>query len=422
MEEEGHAHHRDQDRAGQVQGRGRGGDIRPEQPRQGKGGSPQPALHREPREPAQHQEHRQQHVGSPRHPHRNAPVVLIDVGPGFQSAGPAHWPSAPLGEIPGVLRNEKAPACGEDDDREPDRSPEERGKLRPEQPPREHVGDRERGPCEEGEGEDRQPLRPRAVAAEEAGRHDDHQGGHQRAGDGVQNHDPVGDQPQELVHRDAGCEELRVEGISRQAALHPHEHGRAHGPEGHRGTLDHHADHHRPGRREPHRHHERRRHCGRRPESRRALDEGSEEPGDDDDLNPAVLADAAEAAPNRGDAPGLLQRVQQQDRAEDDDQQVKGQKEPLHGRRRDPNRDHLPGHERDDHGRDVGDGHRKLRRHAESNQQGSTDEDREERERGLNAWGHGGLRVESPERTARMWVAASRAGKRGRRLAPRRPG
>jgi len=84
------------------------------------------------------------------------------------------------------------------------------------------------------------------------------------------------------------------------APLDPYKDRSPHRAEGHRRALDHHSQHHRARRREAHCDHEGGGYGGRCPESRRALDEGSEPLSDDDDLNPAVVADVVEAPPNSG--------------------------------------------------------------------------------------------------------------------------
>jgi hypothetical protein len=63
-------------------------------------------------------------------------------------------------------------------------------------------------------------------------------------------------------------------------------------------------------------------HRGRRAEARRALDERAEQPRDEDDLHAPIRADAREPAADAGDAARVLQRVQQQQRAEDDPQHL----------------------------------------------------------------------------------------------------
>jgi len=83
----------------------------------------------------------------------------------------------------------------------------------------------------------------------------------------------------------------------------------------------------------------------------------------------AVGADASEAAADAGDAARVLERVQQQQRAEDDPQHLHGDDQSFDGRRGDAVEAHAPGRQRNHRGDNVDQRHRSLGRPAETDQE-----------------------------------------------------
>ena len=74
---------------------------------------------------------------------------------------------------------------------------------------------------------------------------------------------------------------------------------------------------------------ERDRHRGGCPEAGRTFDERTEQPGDDDDLHPAVGRDVGEPLTDGPERAALLQRIQQQDRPKDDVQERERHDQPV---------------------------------------------------------------------------------------------
>ena len=216
--------------------------------------------------------------------------------------------------------DEEALPGGGDHDPEADQAAEERRELGPEQPGREHVGRGHRQRCEEREFPDPETLAEAPVGAEEAGHRGHHDERDQRSRDGVEHRDPEADEGHE-VGPFGKAEAGRVGGHrlrSREPGGDPDQDRGSGGAERDGGALDQHARDHRGERREPESHQEGHRDRRGSAETGRALDEGPEQPGDHEDLNAPVRGDPHEAAPDHRERAALLQRVQEQDGAEDD--------------------------------------------------------------------------------------------------------
>jgi hypothetical protein len=171
----------------------------------------------------------------------------------------------------------------------------------------------------------------------------------------------------------------------RQPGPEPGQHRRADGAEAHRGGLDDEPGHHggRGGKAEGQQ--QRGDDGSRRAESGSALDERSEEPGDDDHLDAPVRADRGEAGADRLQRTALRQGLEHEQRAEDDPEQADRDQQALHHGRADRHQRHLPREQGDDHDHREADGHRRPGGPAEPEQQGSHDEDREKGEQGKDA-------------------------------------
>ena len=84
--------------------------------------------------------------------------------------------------------------------------------------------------------------------------------------------------------------------------------------------------------------------AARRPESGCALDEGSKKPGDDDDLDPAVVTNVVEASSYGANTARALECVQEQNGPKDDQQQVEREEQPLDGGGGNVDKRHVPRH------------------------------------------------------------------------------
>ena len=184
----------------------------------------------------------------------------------------------------------------------------------------------------------------------------------------MEQHRLRGHRAEVVAHRHSGARQRGRKHLAAESSLHSDQNGCANGPESHRRALHHHPEHDRRGRREAQRHEERSRDGRRRPEARSAFDEGAEQPGDDHDLNASVVADPVEGPANRRHAARPLQRVEQQDRAEDDEEEVEGQEETLDRGGGHPRWRHLPRAQRDRDGGDVDRRHRVFRGDSKADQ------------------------------------------------------
>jgi hypothetical protein len=185
-----------------------------------------------------------------------------------------------------------------------------------------------------------------------------------------------GDDLPVIRERDTGGSESRAELGARQTLGDADEDRRADRAEGDRRALDHHADHHRRGGRESQSDHQWSRDGGWRAEAGGALYERAEQPGDDHQLDAPVVADPVEATANRRHTAGILERLEQKDRPEDDQQYVERDEEALDSRcgdiaRVDP--PYGPGERRGD---DVDGGHGVLGGDTEPDEQHSRQQNR----------------------------------------------
>ena len=135
----------------------------------------------------------------------------------------------------------------------------------------------------------------------------------------------------------------------------------------------------------PHGHHERRTNRRRRPEPRSPLDEGTEQPTQENDLDPPVVTDGVKGPSDRGDTSGVFQRLQKEKGTEDDKEEIEGQEKPLNGGRPDPNPFHLPGAHGHGHGRNINRGHGPFGGNPEPHQEHTGQKDRKYGEKGLGA-------------------------------------
>ena len=95
-------------------------------------------------------------------------------------------------------------------------------------------------------------------------------------------------------------------GIGREPGIDPDQNGCAHGAEGNRCALDYHPGDYRSHGRESEPDHQRHRDRGWSTKSRGTLDKGAEQPGNNDDLNPAVRGDIGKALTNSQNGTALL--------------------------------------------------------------------------------------------------------------------
>ncbi len=146
-------------------------------------------------------------------------------------------------------------------------------------------------------------------------------------------------------------------GIGGKAGVDPNQNRSSCSPKRDRGALNDHAGHHRRHGREAESHQKGHGDGRRCSEAGRAFDEGAEEPGDDDDLDPTIGSDAGESLTDRLKCTTLLEGVQQEDGAEDDVEERSRHDEAVDRSRRDLDKRHLPNEKRQHDGYHIGQGH-----------------------------------------------------------------
>ena len=198
-----------------------------------------------------------------------------------------------------------------------------------------------------------------------------------------------GDQAKERIPARPLRFQARADARPVQPTRDPDDDRRAHGTEGHRGRLDHHPDHDRGQRGKSERHQQRSRHGRRGAETRSTLDEAAEQPRDDDRLHPAIRTDPRKPAADGGDRPRMLERVEQQDRAEDDPQDRTGQHQPLERGCDHPIERHLPRSQGDRGRTDEYRRHRAACGPVETDQQHRRQDQRDKRKQGQHGLAHG---------------------------------
>ena len=182
--------------------------------------------------------------------------------------------------------------------------------------------------------------------------------------------------------------QLRADGGGVQAAVDAHHDRGADGAEGNRRTLYQHAEQHRGHCRKADRDQQRCSDCRRGAETGGTFDEATEQPGDDDGLDAAVGADGGEAGADGGDAAGVLQRVQQQDRAEDDPQQTERDHQALQRGCDDPVEAHVPDEQADGRGEQVDQRHGAAGGPAQADQHHGREQNGSESEKCEQSVGH----------------------------------
>ena len=287
------------------------------------------------------------------------------------------------GELPRVLRLEESCAGGGDDDEEADEGAQHRRELRTQELRDQQVGDDERDRGEQGERSHGEAGPEAALLTEESGHEAHEDEGDHEAADRVQRGDlGSGVRDERGLLRDAQLrhaveDRLGVgEGVAGLQSLpDAGEHRGADRAEAHGGRLDDEARQNGGDGGEAQGQQQRGDDRGGSAEAGRALDEAAEQPGDDDDLDPAVGRDRDEARLDRVDRPGFREGRQEQQRSEHDPQQAQGDDDALDhgGADRDP-RD-APAEEAHEGRDDEGRGHRHGGGRAEDEQQHARDED-----------------------------------------------
>ncbi len=341
VQEKGNQHHHDQDAAWQIQRFNAGIDAGFTED-VGKGDGYRFQRGRDLREhAADHQNRADQHVGQPgtegAHRARRDVVQLH-----FDGAQPFGRPFFGVGEVPGGLRRQELEAGSGGNDRQPHQAAEQRREFRAEEDAGGSVGQGER---QAGEDRERQYFEagfPAFLLAEEARQHQHHDQRHYCADDGVGDRHTAGDLLQVGVPAGPLRNQLRADGGGIQAAVDAHDDRRTDRAERHRRALHQHAEQDCSHCREADRNQQRCGDGGRSAKAGSALDEATEQPGDDDGLDAAVRADGGETGTNGGDAAGMLEGVQQQDCAEDDPQQAQGDHQTLQRRGDDAVNAHVP--------------------------------------------------------------------------------
>ena len=186
-------------------------------------------------------------------------------------------------------------ARGRHDDGQPHQAAQQRRELRAQQVGRRHVGQRHRERREERELPDLQALGQRSFRAEEAGHGRDQDQRHQRAGHRVQDRHAQADEREEVeLHspKPRCAAYAAMAGSADSPVLTPTRIGVPAAPKltGVLWMIMPAMTAAMPGKPRPDQ--QRHGHRGGRAEAGRALDERSEQPGDHDDLHPAVGRDA----------------------------------------------------------------------------------------------------------------------------------
>ena len=338
--------------------------------------------------PADDQQQTDQHIGQPRAHHPDLLVMRHLVELHLDAAHPLARPFLRIGEIPGALGHQEARARRRGDDRQANETAKQRRELGPEEHAGEGIGNGESQAGKEGERHHLEARLPALFLAEEAGQHHHHHHRHHCADQRVHDRYMAGDELQEDLPARTLRHQLRADRCSVEAAIDADDDRRAHRAEGHRRTLHQHAEQHRRHRRETDRHQQRRRDRRRRAKAGRALDEAPEQPRNDDCLDPAVGADRGEPGTDGRDAAGVLERVQQQDRAEDDPQHADGYHQALEGRGEHAIDAHVPHEQTDERGDYIDDRHRTLCRPAQADEQDCCEQDWRKGQEGQGAGLH----------------------------------
>ena len=296
-------------------------------------------------------------------------------------AHPERRPLLSRGEVPGLLRHEEAHPRGRHDDGQTDEPTEQRRELGAEDVRHDEVGNDHRQGRIDGERSDGQTVGEAPVGTEESGHQARQQQWDEDAAAGVDERNlsrGVRDELRLVESELTGA--LGDIGrhrpvLLRQSRADAQNHRSAHGAEAHRRRLDDETREHRGDRREAEGEHERGDDGGRSAETGGTLDEGTEEPGDDDDLHAPIRRDRDEAGADGLDRPGPRDRGQQQQCAEDDPQQADRDEETLDDGGADRHPLDLPREVRHEGGGDQPDGHGIFGRPAEADEQDSRQQD-----------------------------------------------
>ncbi len=150
----------------------------------------------------------------------------------------------------------------------------------------------------------------------------------------------------------------------------------AHRAESHREGVEHQADDRSSQRRKAKTQEQRRGQGGGRAETGSALDEGREHVADDDRLNPAVTGNILHPMLDGLHTTRILERVQNNDRTEDDDQNADRCDDALNGQGGDIANGQIPGEQCTENAHQPGQRHCSGRRPTQSCHQNQRDSDR----------------------------------------------
>jgi len=326
--------------------------------------------------PADNQQCTDQHVRQPGADCADLVVVGQLVELHLDRAKPFGGPLLRIGKIPFRLRHQEADTRRGGHDRQAHQPTQQGRELRAEEDARRRVGQGERKSAEDREGQHFKARFPALFLAEEARQHQHHDQGHHGPDNRVDDRHIAGDELQVLRPARTLFDQLCADGGRVESAIDADDDRRTDRAERHRRALHQHAEHHRGHRREA--------------EARRAFDEAAEQPGDDDGLDPAVRADGGKAGADGADPARILERVQQQDRAENDPQHTDGDYQALQRGGQDAVEAHVPGDQPDGCGHQIDDRHRMFGRPAQADEQDCRKKNRGERQKGEGASLHRG--------------------------------
>ena len=330
-------------------------------------------------------------VGRPGPDQRHLLLKLCFLLIRVDGAHPEGRPLLARCEVPGLLRHEEAHPRGGHHDRQPDEAAEQGRELGPEQIRHDEVGDDHRQCRVDGERSDCQTVGEAPVRTEEPGHHARQQQRDEDAADAVDEGDLSGGVGDEL-----GLSEPELSGafgdigrhrpvLLRQPRTDAQHHRGAHGTEADRSRLDDETGQHGGDGGEAQGEQERRDDGRRRAEAGSALDEGAEQPRDDDDLHASVRGDRDEPGADRLDRTRPGDRGQEQQGAEDDPQQTDGHEDALGDRGADGDPFDLPSEVRHQGRCHEADGHRVFGRPAEADEEDPRQEDRGQSQEGCNS-------------------------------------
>ena len=266
--------------------------------------------------------------------------VGLELGGGVRGdgAGPFSIPGGLGTEIPGVLGYAESGLGAGHDDAQANETTDQGREFGADQPCEAQVRDQEGHGGEDAELPGAETFGPGLVLAEEAGQEAEHENGQDEDHGAVHHGGPLADD----LGEGAEVDEIQTGGAGsgsgldqRVEELQAHEDGRTDSTEGDREGVEDETDDRGCQGRKAQGEEQRSRQGRGRAESGRAFDEGREHVADDDGLDAFIAADALHAVLDGFHTARVLQGIQDDDGAEDNDENADGDDDTLQGKSRD---------------------------------------------------------------------------------------